>query len=376
MTLSDLIICLGIGGMSISGLLSVVFLKSRKRPYVYLGVIFLSICWQLTEEVLWLSHKILSFPFFAESSEGSVFLIAPCLFLYTLHSKQTSGAHKEWIHIIPAIFGYLVFSPLYLSDTSFHLCYIHEEIFEILPTTCHFENYHESLAMLLHESVLDILLIFQFILYAVLIINNWTWIFSNKSRKTKQTFQQWGRILIAVFVCAIGCSVVDILYFTTSENYFTCLFLSGIVYVFGLTILNHSVFLANHQKSTVYAQLSTQEKDRMYQLLLHYLKEENNYSNPDLSLKLANEDLNLSYNQLSYILNEKGTNFKQLLNQSRIDHAIAYLSSDLGHTYSMEGLGKQVGYKSKTTFYQHFKARTGQTPKEFLQMCTKSSNST
>lgn len=101
--------------------------------------------------------------------------------------------------------------------------------------------------------------------------------------------------------------------------------------------------------------------DHDLQLLMD---QEHLYKNPSLKLdQLANE-LGISSHMLSQFLNEhKGKTFSDFVNEYRI-----LASRNLLRTHrhlTMEGIGKEVGFRSKSAFYAAFKKHLGTTPSQY-----------
>jgi len=59
-----------------------------------------------------------------------------------------------------------------------------------------------------------------------------------------------------------------------------------------------------------------------------------------------------------------GKNFSTFINEYRIKEAILIMSED-AEKYSFEGLGYEVGFNDRKTFYNAFKKITGLSPSDF-----------
>lgn len=104
--------------------------------------------------------------------------------------------------------------------------------------------------------------------------------------------------------------------------------------------------------------------------LLAYFSKEKPYLNPELNMSLLSEDLNIPKHQLTEVLNKKlGKNFFQFVNEYRVEEVKTYLS-DPRQNYSIEAIGYECGFNSKSTFFSVFKTLTGLTPKAFQQQAT------
>ncbi len=88
------------------------------------------------------------------------------------------------------------------------------------------------------------------------------------------------------------------------------------------------------------------------------------YKNSNLKLSdLANE-LQLSSNQLSQLLNDnEGKSFSRYVNEFRIHEAKEMIVSDSKLT--LESIGYECGFNSKSTFFTTFKKITGKTPSKY-----------
>lgn len=92
---------------------------------------------------------------------------------------------------------------------------------------------------------------------------------------------------------------------------------------------------------------------------------QNSYTNPLLSIEDIAEELNISSNYLSQIINQKNIKFSTYINNLRIRKAKEMLSDETFSKYTITSIGLEAGFNSKASFYRAFKTYTGQTPVEF-----------
>ena len=79
----------------------------------------------------------------------------------------------------------------------------------------------------------------------------------------------------------------------------------------------------------------------------------------------------ISKNILSQYLNEKiNKSFSTFINELRIEKAKEFLTAKTN--YTIEGIGYESGFKSKSTFFTAFKKHTGQTPLEYQKISNSS----
>lgn len=100
------------------------------------------------------------------------------------------------------------------------------------------------------------------------------------------------------------------------------------------------------------------------------IKDKELYLNPNVTLDETAKDLKISKHLLSQYLNEKlGQSFTNFINGFRIEKAKELLKSNTNHT--IEGIGYDCGFNSKSTFFTTFKKITGKTPSEYQKMNVK-----
>lgn len=114
------------------------------------------------------------------------------------------------------------------------------------------------------------------------------------------------------------------------------------------------------------------EQDTLEQIRqgLSKVVEEELYLNPALTLDDMAKEIRVSKHQLSQFLNEKlGKSFSALINEYRIEKAKSLLQTE--KDYTVESLGYDSGFNSKSTFFTTFKKLTGKTPAEYQKSHTK-----
>jgi len=92
------------------------------------------------------------------------------------------------------------------------------------------------------------------------------------------------------------------------------------------------------------------------------------YTNPNISLPSLAKSLKTNTSYLSAVINSHySCNFRSLINGYRITKAKEMLVNDDFANYSIEGIANEVGYNSRSSFYNAFKVETGLTPALFLE---------
>ncbi len=95
-----------------------------------------------------------------------------------------------------------------------------------------------------------------------------------------------------------------------------------------------------------------------------FFRESKAYLQPDFSLTTLSNTVNIPKHHLSQIINsEMNANFYDLINAKRIEYAMQRIRESNNST--LEGLGYECGFNSKSTFFSNFKKKTGKTPGEY-----------
>lgn len=99
-----------------------------------------------------------------------------------------------------------------------------------------------------------------------------------------------------------------------------------------------------------------------------FLRFEKPYLNPSFELSVVAKAVNVTPKQVSFackhVLKIK---FTDLRAQLRVEHAKELLKNGLTGTITIDGIGVDSGFKSRSTFYEAFKAETGMTPSQYLE---------
>lgn len=154
-------------------------------------------------------------------------------------------------------------------------------------------------------------------------------------------------------------------------NYSTLLLL---VYIFSFYGLKQQIIyweypiIENQEEKYSKSQLSAAKKVQIKNLIMDYFDNEKPYLNPELSMKILSEKLNIPKYQLTEVLNmEIGKNFFLFVNEYRTE-AVKRLLLEANNPYSIEAIGYECGFNSKSSFFTVFKKLTGQTPMQFKNM--------
>lgn len=125
----------------------------------------------------------------------------------------------------------------------------------------------------------------------------------------------------------------------------------------------HSIFRKVPEK---YARkkINPAEAQSLQIRLEQLMQKEELYKNPNLKLEELASSLRISQHKLSQLLNDNmGESFSSYINRYRVENAIQLLAGN--NIFTLEAIGYESGFTSKSGFYSTFKKRTGTTPSRF-----------
>jgi len=100
--------------------------------------------------------------------------------------------------------------------------------------------------------------------------------------------------------------------------------------------------------------------------LTAYVERQRPYLDPELSLQSLAEQLGLSTNHLSQVINEcEGQSFRDYINRRRVEESCRRLAS--GEAGGLLELAMDCGFNSKSSFNRAFKKFTGRTPSQYQE---------
>ncbi|MEM1121154.1 MAG: helix-turn-helix domain-containing protein, partial [Bacteroidota bacterium] len=189
----------------------------------------------------------------------------------------------------------------------------------------------------------------------------------------KQSFnpeERW--ILVIYLVNLLIATAFFLAFFGNSMAYY----ISGpIVFSFFLYLGTFGYFYTDNTEFTAqkpikkYAnkKIEVAESERLSKQLHELIYTTDLYQSKQLKLKNVAEAMGISTHLLSQLLNDNlGKSFNAYINERRIEAACELLQTT--HHLSLEGIGYEVGFKSKSTFFTTFKKIKGLTPAKFQQL--------
>lgn len=121
------------------------------------------------------------------------------------------------------------------------------------------------------------------------------------------------------------------------------------------------------QITSTKALMSDSEIDLALEMVGKGMEEDKWFQNPSLSLRELAENVNISGNKLSWLLNERmGQNFNEYINSFRVENFKENALNPANSHLTLLALAYESGFNSKTVFNSFFKKIEGMTPKAWL----------
>jgi AraC-like DNA-binding protein len=115
-------------------------------------------------------------------------------------------------------------------------------------------------------------------------------------------------------------------------------------------------------------QLSNEQKNA---ILFHdfkgWLEEDKKYLKKDINLNKSATELGTNRSYLSNSINSQGIKFTELINKYRIQEVIRIFEDrdDPRNKFNLDDLAMEVGFNTKSVFFESFRKETGMTPNQF-----------
>ncbi len=294
---------------------------------------------------------------------SSFLLFNPALFLY-VQSLTLSGFRLKWIQLLHLL-------PFVVFET---LAYIIQEPFSL---DGFFEpNHHLTFRVLFAVANLVSWLVYNPL--SIVYVHRHRMHLRNEHSTIDKNANLGWVLSVSVFY-VVYCIVAVILGVTAYlahrypqsphfYNYSMLLFLVYVLSFYGLyqselpqKMLQKPADLLPYKNSS----LNAETKQLIHQKIKNYIEKEVAYLNPDLNMDMLSAALKIPKYQLTEVLNtEIGQNFFRFVNSYRVE-AVKKMLSNPKNRFSIEAIGYECGFASKSAFYTVFKSLTGQTPVAF-----------
>jgi len=316
------------------------FVKRRKIFHPFLGALLLLLSIRIVKSIfLYFNPNLVEL--FVQVGLSACFLIGPALFLYVVSAtdaKNWSVKHW-WVHVLPFLILIGTISFVYPYYDHLHL----------------WKNY-------LIEGIY-----WQWFIYLVVsgvyIRSVFKKIFFGKIKLNPDEIWK-----ISIF---LGVSIIWIAYNTTA---YTSYITGAISFTFILYVLFLVLILSRNKKEAtieikekyVDKKIETSDANVYLKKLNDLMQEEALFKNANLKSSDVAKRVQLTTHQFSQLLNDNlGKSFPVFMNEYKISEAKIMMKEKRNLT--LEAIGYECGFNSKSSFYTTFKKIEGTTPAKFRE---------
>ncbi len=310
---------------------------TKKKSNYFLGALILVLSIRILKSAFFYFNPDLS-QWFIQLGISACLFIGPCLYLYS--REEISSAKKlsnKWVlHLLPIIIATVA-------------------VWFLLP-------YYDN--RVLWSKYLIRVIYVQWLLYIVVSFRvQWPSIKKVFQRKKLDDVEIWGLNIL------FGIALIWLAHATSPYTSYIvgALSFSFIFYLILLTWLfrrKGKSVLKSWEPKYANKKIDTSDQKTISEALSELMIEKKYYTNPNLKLSDVAEEIGISPHLLSQYLNDNlGKGFPRFLNEYRIKAVETMMRSN--KNFSLEGIGKECGFKSNSTFYNAFKDIKGVTPAKY-----------
>ena len=294
------------------------------------------------------------------------FLFNPAIYLYTcsLTNKKFTLKWIQLLHLLP----YIIFEGL---------AYLLREKLDVENFFKHDSTFFFRMAFMVASSL-------SWIIYSTLSVLK-VHIHRIHLKDEFSTLDSYKRIswllfvLIAYILYWMGTVMLGVLnYFKITDQIilnFNYSFLLGLLYILGFYGLKQELIFYDNQPEEngsngkyKYSRLQGKFKKELQKKILEYFEKEKPYLDSELTIGKLSGELNVSRHVLTEVLNTVfNKNFYQFVNEYRVEAVKQMLSDTKKNILSIEAIGYECGFNSKSTFFSVFKSLTGKTPTQYRE---------
>ena len=362
--------------------------KSNKNA-LYLFIVFiLASLFGIAHYFMVLGHSRFWLAVFYDNFAPFMFLIGPFLYFYVRNTlkDRNSLSKKDWIHFIPAAIALIGTMP-YIVQSFDKKLLIADRIIQNLDAIREidvnlFYNVGQSFALRCSIS-------FLYLLYCFYLLWKFYPSTINELQVPKKQFLVIYRWLILLMTSLLFIFIsftilaLKSAYSMPSETIddgYILYIIAGLAYCimsFSLLLFPEILYgiprkkvLSSPKKKKEKIKIDPEEDPFFYlsNTIQNYLQNKKPFLNPDFAVSDIALDLKVPQNHISYCISYlMETKFSKLKSELRIQHALELLEIGSNSILTIEAIGKQSGFKTRSNFYAAFKEKTGFTPSEYIE---------
>lgn len=339
------------------GLLLIIINHNKKRSSLFLGLFILAYGLELLPVILDDLNLTNNYPQLILLPFSFTWLLFPLFYVYVKQISILPNIKNRYIVLIPGLLMFLFNCIIFFQSVSLKKNIVNSNWY----------NFIDVIGLLFSLSIGVIT--YRFISKHSKALKNQYTATQFKELRWAKLFLLFGIILIIIVLIA------DILefgyYFSLSISIINVALLYWIS-IRGILQENIQPLIQDNTTEVVNKgkNVSIIIKDETSEILFNkidlYLVSQKDYINPHLTIMDVSGYVKAHPKKVSHAINSiANKNFKSYINSFRIEDAKVLIQHIDTNNLSIEGIGMEVGFQSKSAFYEAFKKETGTTPSVF-----------
>ncbi len=388
-----------IGGVFTSFITSILlFTKGRYQLHAnrLLGLVIFTWGWYALLYLLVITGWIKTIPWIYRIGSPLYYLIPACSYLYVRNVllDETRFRKYDWLHFIPAIINFIDLLPFYFTDietkraiadaivTDFNQAY--QKGSGLIPAFWHFQlrwiagvvYLAFQWSLLLHVIRKDTLVEFKKVVNWLLTFTGFnTVIYLGLGTMSVIAWMNLGTDP-HTNILASGYSVPTLLQIVGFMGMSVYLFFKPEV-LYGIPRVAKSrskeIEVPVYSKNKIETEVTEKTFDPKLVAayvchLEKHLQQQQTFKKRGLTVNELAMELGIPLHHLSFVLNNRfKQRFTDFINGYRVNYICKRIENDDWRSFTLEGLAKEAGFSSRSTFFSAFKKVTGLSPSQYIQ---------
>jgi len=349
----------------------ILILGNRKnRPSLFLGLFLITFSSEVLNIILGDNNLFESYPSLIFLPIDFYFLSPVLLFLYAKSLIKNLTRKDYWL-LLPGIIEFI----------SFFICFC----FPATTKSKMIVLWEDSLWSFVYHFAFFVFVLY-FIFKIIRLIRKHQIQVSNYFSDIQNRELKWVKLVAWYQIATLLMMIISIFFIDIVPDFYQQILFSLINVIFIYWVSLHGLKQSKIEMPIFSEQSINKEKEEMliidiiieskpepedileddFQYILKIMEGKKSYKNPELTLTDLADLTQISTKKLSHIINQKASvNFNTFINKYRIEEAKEMLVNPKFNHLNVVGIGHEVGFNSKATFYNVFKKMTDTTPAKF-----------
>jgi len=336
--------------------------KPNSNKILGFAILFFSIC--LAEYGLYTSGLFIKVPHLITSTNVFLFSVPPLMYFYTKSRLSLKINRFDYLSFIPVLIYFVLAIPFYVLSSE-------DKINVLTKSQGNFIIFHQFWAFY----YLILWMVFGWM--SLKVISKQKQVGSYSSQEKKEL--KWLKSIMITFMAVALLDVAfyfignNITGFRTIAAYITTTVHALIIYTMGyLVILNPKILFDQKPAQYERSALSNDTAKRILKEIIQYVENNKPYLDSNLRMSQLADELSISSNQLSQVLNQElDKNFNEFINSYRVKEVQERLKENKFQNLTILAIAEDSGFNSKNAFNRAFKYYTGVTPSQYKKSIKK-----